>query len=171
MDKLIVHRDTMTAVCSFNMEREFQIRRADEKPLSYEVPAEIEVIGESCFEETQVDYVTFAAGSRLKRIEKNAFAGCMNLKSIEIPASVEVIGENCFGIPEDVDKECSGVWGYNAQHYKGALERITFASGSCLKRIEDRAFQCCSGMKGIVVPPGVELGKDCFPKSTVIRRK
>ena len=39
-----------------------------------------------------IERVTFASGSCLKRIEKEAFSGCFRLNEIEIPASVEEIG-------------------------------------------------------------------------------
>ena len=65
-------------------------------PVSIEIPAEIEVIGERCFMDREVANVTFAIGSRLKRIEEGAFAGCPMLYQIWFPPSVETIGDDCF---------------------------------------------------------------------------
>ena len=56
------------------------------------IPASVEVLCESCFSSCKsLSRVTFAAGSCLKRIEKEAFSMCESLKEIEIPASVEVL--------------------------------------------------------------------------------
>ena len=88
--------------------------------------------------------VTFAVGSCLKLIEKEAFSWCESLKEIEIPASVEVLCELCF-------HECE------------SLSRVTFAAGSCLKRIENLAFSRCSSLKEIEIPASVEiLCERCF---------
>ena len=53
-----------------------------------------------------------------------------NIPVITIPASVEVICERCF-------VSC------------GSLSRVTFAAGSCLKRIEEEAFSGCESLKEI----------------------
>ena len=94
------------------------------------IPASVEVICECCFSPCWFHFrVTFATGSCLKRIEKEAFHTCWRLKEIEIPASVdstvEVLFERCFS-------RCS------------FLPRVTLAVGtplgSCLKRIGKSAF-------------------------------
>ena len=103
------------------------------------IPASVEVLCERCFDScTSLSRVTFAAGSCLKRIEKEAFSGCESLKEIEIPASVEVLCERCF-------VECK------------SLSRVTFAAGSCLKRVEKEAFSWCSSLKEIEIPASVEV--------------
>jgi hypothetical protein len=57
------------------------------------------------------------------------------VKEIEIPASVEVLCEECF---------------------RGScLSCVTFASGSCLKRIEKGAFRWCKSLQEIEIPAGV----------------
>jgi hypothetical protein len=61
------------------------------------------------------------------------------VEGIEIPASVEVLGEECFG------------W--------SGVSRVTFASGSCLKRIEKRAFDGCIRLK-LEIPAGVSCDRD-----------
>ena len=78
------------------------------------IPASVEEIGESCFSGcSSLSRVTFASGSAVRRIGKEAFRECRKLSEIEIPASVEEIGERC-------------VWGCSS------LSRGTFASGSAL---------------------------------------
>ena len=85
------------------------------------LPGWLEEVPGSCFRNSSLSRVTFGSGSVLKRIGKEAFSGCRELKEIKIPASVEEIGEGCFG-------NCS------------SLSRVTFGSGSVLKRIGNSAF-------------------------------
>jgi hypothetical protein len=40
------------------------------------------------------------------------------------------------------------------------LSRVTFASGSCLKRIEKGAFGGCRSLKEIEIPAGVSCDRD-----------
>jgi hypothetical protein len=82
--------------------------------------------------------VTFGSGSALKRIGKEAFSGCGNLRESEIPASVEEIGEGCFD-------HCS------------SLLRVTFGSGSVLKQIGKDAFSGCSQLLELEIPASVEV--------------
>jgi hypothetical protein len=66
------------------------------------IPASVEVLCERCFYECKsLSRVTFAAGSCLKRIEKEAFSRCRSLKEIEIPASVEVLCEVALQVCKD----------------------------------------------------------------------
>ena len=62
----------------------------------------------------------------------------MNIIVITIPASVEVLRESCF----------SGC---------RSLSRVTFAAGSCLKRIEKGAFDHCERLKEIEIPCMVKV--------------
>ena len=66
------------------------------------IPAGVKVLCERCFvEHKSLSRVTFAAGSCLKQIEKEAFSGCESLKEIEIPASVEVLCEVALQVCKD----------------------------------------------------------------------
>ena len=56
------------------------------------IPASCESLPDSCFRGSRIVRVTFASGSALKRIGKEAFSGCGQLREIEIPAGVEEIG-------------------------------------------------------------------------------
>jgi hypothetical protein len=106
--------------------------------------------------------VTFASGSCLKRIEERAFSECTRLQEIEIPASVEVLCEECFGPARDglgkMIASCE------------SLSRVTFAPGSCLKRIERWAFYSCNSLKEMEIPASVqEIGGGCFRWSSLSR--
>ena len=108
------------------------------------IPASCESLPDSCFAGSRIVRVTFASGSVLKRIGKEAFGGCGQLREIEIPACVEEIGEACF-------YGCS------------SLSRVTFASGSALKRIGKGAFSGCKQLREIEIPACVEeIGEGCF---------
>ena len=78
----------------------------------------------------------------LKRIGNAAFRECKALREIEIPASVEEIGESCF----------SAGWGGSS-----SLSRVTFGSGSVLKRIGKEAFNGCKALREIEIPASVVL--------------
>ena len=90
------------------------------------IPASCESLPDSYFAGSRIVRVTFASGSVLRRIGKEAFRGCRKLREIEIPASVEEIGEACFS---GCFSECA------------YLASVTFLPGSSLKRIEKEAFR------------------------------
>ena len=115
------------------------------------IPASCKSLPDSCFSGCKdLTRVTFARGSTLVTIGKKAFTGCTSLKDIEIPATVEEIGDGCF--------EAS--WREIVP-----LSRVTFASGSILKRIGEKAFRGCAKIEEIEIPASVtELGKCCFER-------
>ena len=52
-----------------------------------------------------------------------------------------------------------------------SLSRVTFGSGSVLKRIGDRAFSGCNELREIEIPASVELLEDAgLPPGVVVRR-
>lgn len=121
---------------------------------SIKIPASVEEIKNNCFCEcSALSRVVFAKGSVLKRIGKYAFSECTSIEKIKIPASVEEIGEKCF--------MCN----------KGdsSLFRVTFASGSVLKRIGDEAFRYCDSLEEIILPVSVqEIGSGCFSNCNML---
>jgi hypothetical protein len=62
---------------------------------SVEIPASVIVLGKSCFSCTLLESVTFESGSRLERIEEEAFHRT-GLKSIIIPSNVASICGSAF---------------------------------------------------------------------------
>ena len=54
---------------------------------SIEIPNNVSYIGERCFEASAIENVRLPF--TLKRIEKQTFCGCQNLKRVEIPNGVE----------------------------------------------------------------------------------
>lgn len=84
-----------------------------------EIPQSVESMSEDVFKNcTALTDVSFASGSRLKRIGKEAFYKCISLESIEIPSSVETIGGAAF-------YECT------------RLNEVLFVENSKLSIIED----------------------------------
>ena len=67
------------------------------------------------------------------------------MSEIEIPASVEEIVEGCFS--------CNGLG-------SSSLSRVTFGSGSVLKRIGKQAFSNCKSLREIEIPASVEAEGD-----------
>lgn len=102
------------------------------------IPASVRVICEKCFyKRISLSCVTFARGSRLQRIEKEAFYQCMSLEEAEIPATVEVLGEDCF----------SG----------SGITSVRFPRDSKLKSIERGAMSCCLRLEVFEIPASVKV--------------
>ena len=101
---------------------------------SIKIPKKVYYIGESTFENTVINSVEFDEGSELKTIDKSAFKGCNNLKSIVIPASVTTIGAYAFS-------GCTN------------LTSVTFEEGSKLETLNS-IFQN-SGITEFTIPKSV----------------
>lgn len=144
-----------------------------------EIPASVEVIGQSAFRGcTSLTEVFFEKGSKLQIIEGGvymttykyedygvphyygAFYGCTSLRSIEIPASVESIGQTAFA-------GCV------------SLKTVSFEKGSQLKEISGGyssykttcaflgAFYGCSALTAIEIPASIEcIGQTAFKGCT-----
>jgi hypothetical protein len=114
-------------------------------PIPICIPAPAEVVPCSSWSGCcRFSILAFESGSRLSRIERCAFQGCLLLKSICIPSSVEVLGEACF---------C------NCDH----LLTVTFDRWSRLSRIGPSAFLHCCMLSSIGIPSSVELlSERCF---------
>ena len=74
--------------------------------------------------------------STLKKIGKEAFALCYNLKKVVIPDNCKIIGEEAF-------YDCS------------SLECLDLGKG--LKTIKNKAFSGCDKLKELVIPDSVEI--------------
>ena len=72
------------------------------KLTSFEVPAQITSLDAIFGKHTLLQTVTFAEGTQLTTILKNAFLGCSALQSISIPSTVTTIGFTAF-------KDCSSL--------------------------------------------------------------
>ena len=101
---------------------------------SIKIPKKVYYIGESAFENTVINSVEFDEGSKLETIDKSAFKGCNNLKSIVIPASVTTIGAYAFS-------GCTN------------LTSVTFEEGSKLETLNS-IFQN-SGITEFTIPKSV----------------
>ena len=54
--------------------------------------------------------------------------------------------------------------------YPSSLSRVTFASGSALKRIGNEAFRACEKLREIEIPACVEeIGERCFDRCEKLR--
>jgi hypothetical protein len=110
---------------------------------AFEVPANVEVIGEECFHEcVSLCKLTFEHGSKLQRLDIQTFEGTM-LEAIKIPSSVEFIGESCFC-------ECKDLY------------EVTFEQGSKLRNIGKCAF-AETKLRRLDFPRSVDfIGESCF---------
>ncbi len=122
--------------------RRYAFYEADINSLS--MPASVVAIEEEAFLSSSFSSITFPLASRLKTIEKRAFADNASLGAINIPASVETIGEEAF----------LGA---------SALVSVTFASGSVLNEIGKSAFRGDAALAYMQFPASLlRIEEDAF---------
>ena len=146
------------------------------KTLTFENNSKLTTIGNSAFEQSSIESLTIPASvvsidnyafyktktlrsltfennSKLTTIGDYAFIDS-SITSLSIPATVETIGDNAFNGQKDEKYKC-----------KHLLKSLTFASGSRLKSIGDRAFGCL-GVSSITFPSTLEsIGNYAFNDS------
>ena len=115
---------------------------------------DVVVLTKSCLDQydniREVERVVFEQGSKLERIDDEAFAD-MNVEEVNIPNSVRELGDRCF---EDCKR----------------LMRITFGTGSRLERIRDKVLSG-TNVEEVSIPDSVEvLGDRCFYGCKSLRR-
>lgn len=109
------------------------------------IPSTLKLIGNwSFFHASNLEDVSFEAGSQLETIGTSAFEGCHSLKSFFIPKSVTDLRGHAF------------------QHCDG-LEKVVFEEGSTLTEIKEFTFQNCLLLQSINVPNTVtQLSNEAF---------
>ena len=160
----------------------------DKTITTLEIPASVEEIGNSVFEDCiYIKKVTFEGGSRLISIGQYAFKGCKAMTSITLPTGLEIIGYRAFGsctalesltIPATVTegdmilgtvsgvktvKFASGMTEIPSKILKGAasVTKVTLKSG--ITSIGSQAFYECSALTSINLPKGIKtIGKSAF---------
>lgn len=124
----------------------------------------VEAIGEKAFEENKyIRRVTFAEGSELKTIGKQAFDYCTKLESITIPDSVTSIGEGAFRGCEaltsiDIPENVTSLEGYTFYGCTN-LNEITIPAG--VEEIKEAALST-TALKSITIPDGCTLGNNAL---------
>lgn len=103
--------------------------------------------------------------SSLRKIEKNAFEGCVSLKEIEIPEGVCHIGEEAFrgcGSLQHIKTPSTlSSIGKRAFYECNDLKEFIIPSG--MKTIADETFYGCKSIKSIEIPKDLEeVGMDAF---------
>jgi hypothetical protein len=85
IEGFIVSRDRTSIVCSFGNDSNVRIG------------ANVETVGEASFLRCgSLRSVTFESGSKLRLIEKNAFAHCRSLERVQFGGSCPCLGPDCF---------------------------------------------------------------------------
>lgn len=109
------------------------------------VPADIETIGRSAFENSNIASFTIAVPQgayRLTSIGDRAFAGCVNLTSFFVPGSI-----TANGMGNRVFYDCV------------ALESVTFANGA-LADLGEYAFYNCYSLESVTLPNSLASIRD-----------
>lgn len=104
-------------------------------------PRSLEIIGVSCFSNLEeLKYISFAPGSRLKKISRSAFE-LTSIDNIIFPSSLEEIDDFAF-------------------FFVSSLNSVVFEDDSRLKRVGKRAFLCCNEMENFSFPKNIEIIDD-----------
>lgn len=132
--------------------------------------SKIEQIGEYAFAYSAFESLILP--EKLDEIPDYAFNGCKTLSSVKMPVSCKRIGEGAFGgcyllnpcrlVPEDVEEigirafyRCRGA-DFDAE--RNRWESLVLPSS--LQRVEEGAFQGCSGVNTVFIPSTIEyIGK------------
>ena len=139
------------------------------------IPASVTRIDYNCFEKCSLKSITFAEGSQLKSIGKEAFKGCTGLSEVVLPEGVEELGESLFSglscpvtIPGSVTNFSAPVLG----SYTGDPEEdITFTEGPANFIVQDGVIYAYGALikvydstrTEITVPDGIEvIGASAF---------
>ncbi|MBQ7121066.1 MAG: leucine-rich repeat protein [Clostridia bacterium] len=92
-------------------------------------------IGSGAFKDN-TSIIDISISSSIKKIDNNAFYGCINLKNIEFNSALETISYDTF-------RNCT------------ALETVTFAEGTTV--IGERMFYNCTSLKSVNIPNTVTV--------------
>ena len=145
------------------------------------IPLEVTEIGESAFYNcTSLKRVDLLGGRTLKKIGALAFAGCTALEEVELPGDLIEIPEYAFGqcenlqhvefsYPEDEEKSCTRKIAKGA--FKGCSKLTGFEIPYTVKEIEEEAFLGCKALQSVVLPVGVELGRNAFEPSCTLQKE
>lgn len=143
------------------------------------IPASVTRIDYNCFEKCSLTSITFAEGSQLKSIGKDAFKDCTGLSRVVLPEGVEELGESLFSglscpvtIPGSVTNFSAPVLG----SYTGnPVENITFTEGPANFIVQDGVIYAYGALikvydstrTEITVPEGIEIiGASAFGACT-----
>lgn len=115
---------------------------------SYEIPATVRKVEERAFSGYLLtETITFEAGTDISVIGTHMFYRVSNVKKITIPRSVTLIDSYAF--------------------YNSKIGTFAFEAGSCLKAINDYAFNCTS-LNKIDFPEGLKtIGEGSFDGSSL----
>jgi hypothetical protein len=103
-------------------------------PESGDIPASVEVVPASAFEEcTKLTEILFAADCRLRVLD--GFKGCTSLSRVEIPEAVEEVAESAF-------ESCT------------ALTEVILAANSRLTKIN--GFHGCTSLLRLKIPASIQ---------------
>jgi hypothetical protein len=123
------------------------------RELEVTIPAKVEILRKSCFEECeQIETIRFENESKSRKISRCALRWISALRNISIPASVEIIEDNAL-------RGCTG------------LESCLIAENAGLVGIETEAFSECDSLRSFSIPKSVQvIGKNCFNKCGSLHR-
>lgn len=127
-------------------------------------------VGGHAFESAEITSVTM--GSNIRKIEKNAFWVCRQLKTVVLNEGLEILNgfSNCISLTEIiVPSTVTSIENY-AFDYAVRLEKVEFAKGSQISIIEGGAFQNCVSLKEInLIDTNIRTIEGAFTNCTGIK--
>lgn len=121
----------------------------DCKAIQITLPQSLEIIDTEAFAACN-SLTTITIPDNVNTIGSGAFDGCKELSSVNIPSKLKVIDSGTFNL-------CSG------------LTDVDMNNADSLERIEDRAFQGCSNLDELFIPPTVTyIANKALPDHTDI---
>ncbi len=123
------------------------------------IPQSVKHIGVGAFQGTRISKVTFAEGSKLESIDKEAFSRCRSIESIDIPDGVKSFGNSVFNGCNNLKSvhlpEMAETLGNNIFGGCTSLTTITIPDGVAV--IPVSAFLNCTKLSSVVLGAGVEV--------------
>jgi len=159
-----------TAIAYYNAPPEFDI--IGSKLVKYNgitedvtIPDGVTVVGMAAFDGNTAVKKVYFPGS-LKKIEGNAFRGCVNLEEINMPEGVEEIGRMAFedsAITDVTIPSSLKTFGIFSRCEK--VERVVIPP--TVTAIGDNAFENCFNLKEVIIPDSVNyIGINAFKNCT-----
>ena len=107
------------------------------------IPASVLEINKNAFQYCQkMTSLTFEEGSKLERIDENAFAGCNALLALRLPDSVTTIGQQAFS---------------------SNIKLTELVLPAALRNLGNFAFNSCKGLTSVIMQEGLEeIGNNAF---------
>lgn len=136
----------------------------------YEIPAGINAVGDSAFEDTDMTGIVFHEKVRI--LGDSAFKDCRKLADISGGYNIKSIGASCFENCDQLKTVCfelnNAVLGKKAFAFADKLQKVELYG---VKTIPDHAFHNCHNLKELIIGDGtVSIGQTVFGYDSTLEK-